>query len=176
MSGNRDNLQKIQELERLVEQTRKRVDQLIADGMKHAKTGQISSMERSVTNIQIFIKNPKLPRDLIHEAQRAIVDMEKEGYIFYIDDLLVKARDAAQDQRLKQKHAIIMMVKEYLPKAMKAGASDDFRHSVDRRIELIELTGNPTAPESGSRAKPIDKLRSLLPNRAKLFGGDDNGT
>ncbi len=24
--------------------------------------------------------------------------MEKEGYIFYIDDLLSKARDAAQDQ------------------------------------------------------------------------------
>ncbi len=174
MTGNRENLQKAQELERFIEQTRKRVDQLIADGMKYAQTGQISSMERSVTNIQIFIKNPKLPRDLIHDAQRSIVNMEKEGYIFYIDDLLAKARDAAQDQRLKQKHAILMMVKEYLPKAMKAGASDEFRHSVDRRIELIDLTGNPTAPESGSRAKPMDKLRSLLPNRAKLFGG--NGT
>ena len=130
-------------------------------------------MERSVTNIQIFIKNPKLPRDLVHDAQRSIVTMEKEGYIFYIDDLLSKARDAAQDQRLKQKVAILNMVKEYLPKAMKAGASEEFRNSVERRVELINLTGNPTAPtETGSRAKPLDKLKSILPNRAKLFGGN----
>ena len=60
MTGNRENIQKAQELERLIEQTRKRVDQLVADGMKYAQTGQISSMERTVTNIQIFIKNPKV--------------------------------------------------------------------------------------------------------------------
>lgn len=69
----------------------------------------------------------KLPRDLVHDAQRSIVTMEKEGYIFYIDDLLAKARDAAQDQRLKQKIAILNMVKEYLPKAMKSGASEEFQ-------------------------------------------------
>jgi hypothetical protein len=83
-SGTADKQQS--EIDKLVESINKRTSTLVPEGMGQAQSGQISAMERTVTTLKGLIKNPKLPKDVSLEIQRAIQSIESTGYKYYIND------------------------------------------------------------------------------------------
>jgi hypothetical protein len=167
-SGTADKQQS--EIDKLVESINKRTSTLVPEGMGQAQSGQISAMERTVTTLKGLIKNPKLPKDVSLEIQRAIQSIESTGYKYYINDCLKKARVAALAHDDKLKHNMIKLAKDTLPKAVSAGAGADFKEMVTKVIEVIQRTGTPVIdPNKGTKAKPIDKnAPPAPPNRAKL--------
>lgn len=158
------------ELEKLVEATRRRTDLLVKTGMDCAQAGDISRLERSIDGLKDAIKNPKLPRDFIFAIQARIREIELVGYRKFIDITLNRARAAAQAHDEKKKFAYLKTAKEYLPKALAAGAGEEFKRDTMRVIDVVEFTGTPMPQKDGSAAKPVDrKAPPPPPNRAKAF-------
>jgi hypothetical protein len=159
----------MKEIEQLVASTRRRTDLLFKTGMEAAHSGDVNKMERSTSGLKDAIKNPKLPRDFSLGVQGQVRDIELLGYRKYIDKTLSMARSAAQNHDDKKKHALLKTAREYLPKAMSAGAGEDFRRDTLRVMEIVEFTGTPVAPPQGTKAKPVEKNVPPAPaNRAKF--------
>jgi hypothetical protein len=157
------------ELAKLVESITKRTDLLIPEGFKQAESGAISAMERTVTTLKGLLKNPKLPKDVSLDIQRQIQKIESSGYKYYINDCLKKARTAALAHDDKLKNNMVKLARDTLPKALSAGAGNDFKDMVTKIIEVIQFTGTPVVGADGTKAKPIDKnAPPPPPNRAKL--------
>jgi hypothetical protein len=157
------------ELAKLVESITKRTDLLIPEGFKQAESGAISAMERTVTTLKGLLKNPKLPKDVSLDIQRQIQKIESSGYKYYINDCLKKARTAALAHDDKMKNNMVKLARDTLPKALSAGAGNDFKDMVTKIIEVIQLTGTPVVGADGTKAKPVDKnAPPPPPNRAKL--------
>lgn len=163
--------EQMKEIEKLVEQTRRRTDILIKSGMESAQAGDIARMERSTTSIMDSIKNPKLPRDFSSEMQTQVRDIKLLGYRKYIDMAVSSARHAAHLRDDRKKNSWLKAARDYLPKAMMVGAGEDFRRDTLRVIEIVEFTGTVAPPPEGTQAKPIDKKPPpAVVNRAKEPG------
>lgn len=159
----------LKEMEQLVASTRRRTDVLFKSGMDAAHAGDVNRMERSTSGLREAIKNPKLPRDFAQGIQSQIRDIELLGYRKYIDATLNLARRAAQNHDDKKKFALLKTVRDYLPKAISAGAGEDFRRDTLRVMEIVEFTGTPVVPPEGTKAKPNEKNPAPVPaNRSKF--------
>jgi hypothetical protein len=159
----------LKEMEQLVSSTRRRTDVLFKSGMDAAHAADVNRMERSTSGLREAIKNPKLPRDFAQGVQSQIRDIELLGYRKYIDATLNLARRAAQNHDDKKKFALLKTVRDYLPKAISAGAGEDFRRDTLRVMEIVEFTGTPVTPPQGTKAKPNEKNAPPVPaNRAKF--------
>ena len=163
------------ETDKLVESVNKRTSTMIPEAINQAQSGQVSAMERSVTALKGLIKNPKLPKDVIRGIEDSIKKIESTGYKYYINDCLKKARVAAIAHDDKLKNNMIKLAKDALPKAVSAGAGNDFKDMVNKIVEVIQLTGTPVIdPEKGTKAKPVDRnAPPPPPNRAKIPGADE---
>lgn len=159
---------KMQERERLVENTRLRAARIIADAQAYAQSGNVTALERAVTTLQALLKSPELPRDLTVDFNRQMNKIQLAGYKYFIDDQLAQARRMAQGADEKRKQAYILKAREYVPKAIAAGAGEEFKMSVLKKIDIVEFTGNAPAPPQGTTAKPVEKGGPLTPNRAKF--------
>jgi hypothetical protein len=163
------------EVQKLVESVTKRTDTLIPEGFNQAQSGAISAMERTVTTLKGLLKNPKLPKDVSYDLNQQILKIESTGYKYYINDCLKKARTAALAHDDKLKNNLVKLARDMIPKALTAGAGNDFKNLVTRSIEVIQLTGTPIIPPSGTKAKPIDKhAPPPPPNRAKMPNDESN--
>ena len=159
----------LKEMEQLVASTRRRTDVLFKTGMEAAHAADVNRMERSTSSLREAIKNPKLPRDFVLGIQGQLRDIELLGYRKYIDATLNLARRAAQTHDDKKKVALLKTVRDYLPKAVAAGAGEDFRRDTMRVMEIVEFTGTPVVPPEGTKAKPNEKTPAPMPaNRAKF--------
>ena len=157
------------ELQKLVESVTQKIDTLVPEGLNHAQSGAISAMERTVTSLKSLQKNPKLPKDLSNNIQAQILKIESTGYKYYINDCLKKARTAALAHDDKLKNNLVKLARDMIPKALNAGAGSDFKDLVTRSIEVIQLTGTPVIPPTGTKAKPVDRnAPPPPPNRAKM--------
>jgi hypothetical protein len=164
-------IDQVKEIEKLVQSVRRRTDVLIKTGMDAAKAGDVARMERSTESLMEAIKNPKLPRDFSTEVQSAARDIKLLGYRKYIDATLVQARNAARMRDDKRKNNFLKLARDYLPKAIMAGAGEDFRRDTMRVIEVVQYTGTVAPPPEGTVAKPIDRKPPPAPiNRAKEAG------
>jgi hypothetical protein len=157
------------EIQKLVESVTKRTDTLIPDGVRQAQSGEVSAMERTVTTLKGLLKNPKLPKDVSNNILVQITQIESTGYRRYINDCLKKARTAALAHDDKGKNNFVKLARDMMPKALNAGAGSDFKDLVTKSIEVIQLTGTPVIPPTGTKAKPIERnAPPPPPNRAKI--------
>lgn len=168
MFGPADKNDKNKELERLAENTRRRTTALTTAGFEYAQKGDASRLEKTITLLRDAVKNPKLPRDLVDEVLRTVREMQLVGYRIVVDRALHNARAAAMAHDDKRKHQLIKEARDYLPKALNAGAGEQFKVDTNKLIEIIQLTGTAVAPPEGTAAKPIDPhAPPTAPNRAK---------
>ena len=134
-------------------------EQIIRQMKTESDLGHVDQLERSATKITELTKQKDFPTQRAQEFLRTIKLIQLEAHERRVgdilNDLIHRLRGGAEDI----KNEMLAKARESLSLAVRFGADEDFRHSIDRRLQVIELT---TGEGIDKRAKAEAARRTEL--------------
>lgn len=160
MVGRDDEVQR-----KMIEGVRLRIEQALARALQFGRSGDFAQMERLLRNMREELKNPKLPRDYVGAVVQRARRLEQDCYQLAIDAALTSATKSAMEKSDGRRNEAIKTAREYLSKAIAAGADSQFREQIQRKIDIILFTGKEQSPVAGL-VNPISR-NDPMTNRSK---------
>lgn len=160
MVGREDEVQR-----KMIEATRQKIEHGLGRALQSGRSGDFSQMDRSLRNLREELKNPKLPRDYVGAVVQRARRLEQDCYQLAIDAALTTATRAAMDKADGRRNDAIRQAREFLGKAIAAGADSNFREQAQRKIDIILFTGKEQSPVAGL-VNPISR-NDPMTNRSK---------
>ena len=148
-----DERKKIQDT--LVRSTEQIVRQMKAD----AEAGHVDSLERSATKVSELTKQKDFPAQRSQEFLRAIKFIQMEAHEHRVSELLAELNHRLHDGDEEIKNEMLGKIRESVAAAVRFGADESFRTSVDRRVQVLQLT---TADGIDKRAKAAAARKTEL--------------
>lgn len=134
-------------------------EQLVRQMKTDADGGQLDQLERSAGKVTELTKQKEFPTQRAQEFQRTIKFIQREAHEHRVGDLLNELIHRLRGGDEETKNDMLTKVREALSLAVKFGADEDFRASVDRRLQVIQLT---TGEGIDKRAKAEAARRTEL--------------
>ncbi len=134
-------------------------EQLVRQMKTDADGGHVDQLERSAGKVADLTKQKDFPTQRAQEFQRTIKFIQREAHEHRVGDLLNDLIHQLRNGHDEAKNDLLTKVRETLSLAVKFGADEDFRASVDRRLQVIQLT---TGEGIDKRAKAEAARRTEL--------------
>ena len=115
-------------------------EQLVRQMKTEADGGHVDQLERSAGKITELTKQKDFPTQRAQEFQRTIKFIQRQAYEHRVGDLLHELIHQLHGGHEEGKTDLLTKVREGLSVAMKFGADEEFRASVDRHLQVIQLT------------------------------------
>ena len=134
-------------------------EQVVRQMKSDAEVGNIDQLERSATKVAELTKQKEFPTQRAQEFQRTAKFIQREAYEHRVGDLLNELIHTLRTGRDEAKNDMLGKVREHVSAAVRFGADEDFRASVDRRLQVIQMT---TGEGIDKRAKAEAARRTEL--------------
>ncbi len=105
-----------------------------------ADDGQLEGLGRCADKIQELTRIKEFPNQRALEVQRSVRFILRDAYSRRVGDLLTELIHRLRRGDPEAKNALLGQVKDNISLAVQFGADEEFRHSVDRHLQVIELT------------------------------------
>ncbi|MBI1776349.1 MAG: hypothetical protein HYR63_13465 [Proteobacteria bacterium] len=148
--------------EGLVKRAEAEVERMMSD----ATSGNPDAVERKSKRVAEIVKDKAFPIARRRELQDRCTSLLRQAYEtsvnLYLDDAVAAGR-GADDARM---HKLLAKAKDHFTLALRAGASEDFKEAVRRKLELIGLTGPLGTSEKTNRAAAEEAAKPQPPSTA----------
>ena len=134
-------------------------EQIVRQMKAESEGGKIDQLERAAAKVTDLTKQKDFPTQRAQEFQRTIKFIQREAFERRVGDLLNDLIHRLRSGDETTKGEMLTKVRETLSVAVRFGADEDFRASVDRRLQVIEMT---TGEGIDKRAKAEAARRTEL--------------
>lgn len=153
-------------------QAAERLKAMVKERIAGMKLASPADADRSHQWVKSTCTDKRLSADFKKWAQDQAKKAECASNMRATDAALDDAVRLAQQERMKERAAKIMMAREFFAKACTLGANEEFKTAAKRLIDTAMLTGGIYTPGKPTRAKPIDTAPKN-PHDAKAFNPDE---
>ncbi len=147
------------EKRRLEETLLRSAEKVVYQMRGEADAGHLDGLARLAEKIQELTKLKEFPRQRADEFQRSVKFIQKDAHSHHVADLLKDLIHRIHHGDEEAKKDLIGKIREHVALAVRFGADEDFRASVDRHLKVIEMT---TEEGIDKRAKDAAKRRTEL--------------
>ena len=114
------------------------VRQMLVD----ADVGHIDQLGRAAEKIAELTKLKDFPTQRVQEFQRSAKFIQRDAYERSVGEMLNEVMRRLRDGDEEVKNSLLGKIRDHVSAAGKFGADEEFRASVDRRLQLIQMTTN----------------------------------
>ena len=133
-----------------------------------ADGGQLDGLSRCADKIQELVKIKEFPNQRAQEVQRSVKFILRDAYSRRVGDLLTELIHRLRTGDPEAKKDLMGKVRENISLALQFGADEEFRNSVDRHLQVIELTStegiDKQAKAEALRRTELHDTTSRAPN------------
>ncbi|SRR5258708_5730805 len=137
----------------------KRADAEVERMVNDATSGIPDAVERKSKRVAEIVKDRAFPMARRREVQERCKQLLRQAYEMsvnlYLDDAVTAVRNA-DDER---KNMLIGKAKDHFSLALRAGADEDFKAAVRRKLDQIALTGPVGTSEKAKQAAAAEAAR-----------------
>ncbi len=115
-------------------------EQMIRQMRLDSDEGRLDGLARSAEKIQELTKLKEFPRQRADEFMRSSKFIQRDAWTRRVGDLLNTLIHRLHSGDEDAKKELIGKIREHVAQAVRFGADDDFRASVDRHLQVVEMT------------------------------------
>ena len=156
---------------RMMEGKMQRIQMELDRARVAAATGRAQEVERVIRNVRSQLNDVTLPLDFQKQIQDQSKKLELDAYVKAVDMTLEQAREHALARRETDKIKAIKLARELHVKAIQFGAGQQFKDTVNKKIDIIMLSGGHKI-DGPTAAKPMEnmpKVRDLAKGEKRNY-------
>jgi hypothetical protein len=115
-------------------------DAIVRQMRTHADEGQLDNLSRCADKIQELTKIKDFPNQRAQEVQRSVKFILRDAYARRVGDLMTELTHRLRRGDEEAKKDLLGKVRHHITLAVQFGADEEFKNSVDRHLQVIELT------------------------------------
>lgn len=130
---------------RIVEGQMNRCREELKKAEHYARAGDIEAARRRFERLRTLVKQSQLPTAMLSEIKEGMLKVELDGLMKVIDLQLDHAIDAAKVDDLVARNTAIQNARQHLGRVVVLGATEEFRTTTEKKIEIIMMTSSASA-------------------------------
>jgi hypothetical protein len=115
-------------------------DAVIREMRAQADGGQLDNLSRCADKIQELTRIKEFPNQRAQEVQRSVKFILRDAYARRVGDLMAELNRRLHNGDEDARKDLLGKVRQHISLAVQFGADEEFRSSVDRHLQVIELT------------------------------------
>ncbi|CAK0745458.1 hypothetical protein CCP1ISM_2080003 [Azospirillaceae bacterium] len=129
-----------EERKKLQDSLLKSAEGLVRQMRRDAESGELNQLEQDAGKLQEVTKSKDFPTQRSREFLDCSKSIQRDAYEKCTAALLTQLGRKIRSGDEEGKNSMLSQARDYLSRAMRLGADDEFRHSFDRALEVITLT------------------------------------
>jgi hypothetical protein len=119
-----------------------------------AQLGDLESTRRRFDRVRGFVKDSRLPAQILTEFKESIRGIEVTGLKKLVDELLERAAACARSDDVAGRAAAIKQAREHIGRVVALGGEADFKDVSEKKIEVLLLTASRQATAAPAATTP----------------------
>ena len=124
-----------------------------------AENGDVDRVSAGCDKLSEQLRRPEFPRNRAKELVEIMMGLRRVGFVRKVDELMVQAINAARQGDVERKAEMLTKSREFIQQAIRYGADEAFRHSVEKRMATLKDTSGHSVDHDANRRAEIEAAR-----------------